>query len=91
MHGGLAISMAGLGVIGFVLAGWAGRKRHVLQSMLGLALIALLGGGFSGCSSSTTTTSSTNVPKGSYSITVEGDDSSNSSLYSTATLTLTVD
>jgi hypothetical protein len=86
-----SVRMAALGGFGVLFAGLIGwRFRRVRGCMSLLALVAL-GMALSGCGSSTSSTSPGTTTSTSYTLTVEGVDSASSSIYSTATLTLTVD
>lgn len=85
------IAAGGFGLL--VLVGAVRRRRKVLGALLALVIMGWLGVCLTACSSSTSSSSSTgtNVPKGSYTISVEGYDSTTSSISSTATLAVTVD
>jgi subtilase family serine protease len=98
--------LAAFGYIGLLLAGiigWRSRRSGVCLGILGLVIVSTFVSGCSGSSSSKTFTvsdspssttaseGSSGIPKGSYAITIEGQDSSKSSLSSSTTLTLTVD
>lgn len=89
----LPISMASLGAIGMLLAGLAGRRRRALRTVFGMMALAFVGLALTACGSTAASTSSsgTNVPTGTYSITIEGSDSTTSSINSTTTLTVVVD
>lgn len=101
------VETAAFGAAGLLLAGLVGWRFRRMRSWMALIAVVTFGFALSGCSSSSTTAKgftialspttmtvsagTSGVPTGTYSIKIEGDDSSNSSLYSTATLTLTVD
>jgi len=79
-------AVALLAVLGFALSGCSGSTASSSSTSSSKSFVVSL--------SPTTVTISagtSGVPTGSYSITVEGEDSSSSSIYSTATLALTVD
>ena len=86
---GMSLASGGLGLL--LLAGFARRRRKFYASMLALLALGWLGMLMTACSSSALGTGSTNVPTGTYSISVEGYDSTTSSISSTATLTVNVD
>ncbi|HEY9127361.1 MAG TPA: peptidase S53, partial [Acidobacteriaceae bacterium] len=75
---------------GALLAALIGRRSSRLRMLAGLILIAAVGFAFTGCGSNSTSTSYPNVPKGTYTVTVTGQDSATSSINNTATFTLTV-
>ncbi|GGG92464.1 protease pro-enzyme activation domain-containing protein [Silvibacterium dinghuense] len=83
-------------VAGLLCVGLA-RRRSRITSLLGCVLILGAIGFASGCgssgssSSSSSTSTSTDVAKGTYSLTLVGQDSSDSSITNSTTFTLTVD
>jgi subtilase family serine protease len=81
-----------LGILaGLLLAGFIGRRSAKLRVFAGIILLAAFGLAFTGCGSSSASTTSPNVPKGTYTITVTGVDSTSSSITNTTSFTLTVD
>ncbi|HTJ30658.1 MAG TPA: protease pro-enzyme activation domain-containing protein [Acidobacteriaceae bacterium] len=74
---------------GLLLAGFIGRRSSKLRVLAGFILLATMGFAFTGCASNSTSSSYPNVPKGTYTITVSGQDTS-SSINNTANFTLTV-
>ena len=90
---GGAVPMGAAALGGLLLFGF--RRRSKLGAMLGCLMLAVALGGFaSGCGSSggnlITTTTSSNVPAGSYALTLAGTDSVNTNLTTSINLTLTV-
>lgn len=77
-------ALAGILLIGF------GRRRRRLWSALGILAAVWVLAFASGCGNGSTS-SSTEVPRGSYTLTLDGADSTSSSIASSTTLTLTVD
>lgn len=84
-----SIATAAFGLAGVFLAGLLGwrRKTRFLACLIVLGL-----GGFvlSGCGSSTSSSSTSLTPKGTYTITLNGQDSSTSTITASTTFTLTV-
>lgn len=75
-----------------LLAGLFGRRSRKLRPLLAIGLLAVLGAALSGCSdSSSAPASESYTPKGTYSITLTGSDSTTPNLASTTVFTLTVD
>ncbi len=88
-----SLRLAGM-LAGVLFAGWMGRRSRKLRPLLGLALLAIIGVGLSGCgeSSSTinTTPTSSNATPGTYTLTLTGTDTSKSTITASTTFTLTV-
>jgi subtilase family serine protease len=90
--GVIPISMA-VSVVGLVLISLR-RRRAFIGNILGCLVLlglALATAGCGGSSSSTSTSTSTDVAKGTYTLTLDGTDSSDSSITAETTFTLTVD
>jgi hypothetical protein len=81
----LTVAFAGL-----LLAGFLGRGSRKLRALAGLILLAAVGLAVTACGGSVTTTVS-DPPKGSYTITVTGQDSTTATITSTQTFTLVID
>jgi hypothetical protein len=81
----LAIAFAGL-----LLAGFLGRSARKLRGLAAIIGLLALGLGLSACGSSSTVTVS-NPPKGTYTITVTGADSTTPSISAQTTFTFTID
>lgn len=79
----------GLAFGGLLLAGLVGRKARKLRGLAAVVGLLSIGLGLSACSSSTSTTVS-NPSKGTYTITVSGQDSATSSIAASTTFSLTI-
>lgn len=76
-------------VMGLMLAGLLGRYSRKLRMLAGIILLATMGMAFTGCGGSSTTVS--NAPKGTYTLTLTGADSSSATIpQATTTFTLTI-
>jgi hypothetical protein len=96
---------ASIGLILAGVVGWRFRRIRVLSRMLALAALGLALSGCSTSSSSsskkfslsvspssvTVSAGTSGIPTGSYTLTIDGEDSSNSSLTATTTMTLVMD
>jgi hypothetical protein len=83
----LAIAFAGLLLAGFM--GRSSRKLRNLAAVIGLLAIGL---GLSACGgSSSVSTTVSDPPKGTYTITITGQDSTTTSIQATTTFTLVID
>jgi hypothetical protein len=82
----LAVAFAGLLLAGFM--GRSSRKLRNLAAVIGLLAIGL---GLSACGSSSSSITVSNPPKGTYTITVTGQDSTTASITATTTFTLVID
>ena len=74
---------------GLILAGFLGRYSRKMRVLAGVVLLVTFGLAFSGCGGSSSA-SSNDPAKGTYSVTVTGQDTVNSALQSSADFTLTV-
>ena len=74
---------------GLLMAGLLGRYSRRLRMLAGVILLATIGMAFTGCGGGNSNTVS-NAPKGSYTITVSGQDSNTASINATSTFTLTI-
>jgi len=86
----IGVAVAG----GFLLFG-IHKRKSALRAVLSCFVLVTMAGLAVGCGSSTSntasTSTSTDVSKGTYSLTLDGVDTSNSSTTAEATFTLTVD
>jgi hypothetical protein len=82
----LAVAFAGLLLAGFM--GRSSRKLRNLAAVIGLLAIGL---GLSACGGNSVTTTAPDPPKGTYTITVSGQDSTTATISATTTLTLVID
>jgi hypothetical protein len=98
---------AGIGLTGFLAMIIISHRSRKFGTLLGIGVIALLGLTLSGCGGSSSVTKSftvnvspstltisagsSGIPTGTYSLTLEGEDSSNSSLTASTTVTLVID
>jgi subtilase family serine protease len=80
----------GIAFAGLLLAGFLGRSSRKLRSFAAVIGLLAIGLGLSACSSSSSTTVS-NPPKGTYTITVTGQDSTTATITGTTTFTLVID
>ncbi len=88
---GLSIQQAAFSLAGLFIAGLLGWRRRQLRGLSCLIALAVLGLTLSACGgSSTKTTGSSYTPKGTYSVTITGADTTSATITSTATLNLTV-
>jgi hypothetical protein len=84
------VPVGALLAIGFILPGI--RRRKPLRSVtLGCIMLTLVGASMGCGGSSSSAATSTDVTKGTYSLTLDGTDTSTSSIASSTTFTLTVD
>jgi subtilase family serine protease len=74
---------------GLLMAGLLGRYSRRLRMLAGVILLATIGMAFTGCGGGSSNSVS-NAPKGSYTITVSGQDSSTATITATTTFTLTI-
>jgi hypothetical protein len=81
----LSIAFAGL-----LMAGFMGRRSRKLRGLAAILLLATVGLAVSACGSNVSTTVS-NPPKGTYTVTVTGTDSTTSSITGTTTFTFVID
>jgi Pro-kumamolisin, activation domain/Bacterial Ig-like domain (group 3) len=84
----------GIGVLVVGMCAYRPRRWHMVIGVVILAAIALLSQGCGGSSPVPIATSTTNAqlaPKGTYTLTIVGTDTSNSSITASTTVTLTVD
>jgi subtilase family serine protease len=84
------MSPVGMAVAGILFLGFRTRRKH-LSNLLGAFIVLFVLGCSLGCSSSSSSSTSTDVAKGTYSLTLDGTDTSNSSIADSTTFTLTVD
>jgi subtilase family serine protease len=83
----LAVAFAGL-----LLAGFMGRSSRKLRSLAAVIGLLAIGLGLSACGSSSSSTTVSNPPKGTYTITVTGQDSTTATIAATPiTFTLVID
>jgi subtilase family serine protease len=75
---------------GMLVAGFLGRSSRKLRGLAGLLLLAAVGLALTACGGSVTTTIS-NPPKGSYTMTVTGTDSTTSTITNKQTFTFVID
>jgi hypothetical protein len=80
---------AGCIFAGLLLAGIFGWYSRKLRVLTGIILLATAGIAFTGCGGSSNTVS--NAPKGSYTLTLTGQDSSTGTIQASTTFTLTID
>lgn len=89
-HGGTPGKLpAGIAFAGLVLAGFLGRASRKLRSLACVVALAAVGAALTACGSSSTGSVS-NPPKGTYTITVSGQDSTTSSITATTTFAFTI-
>ena len=92
-HASPSIAAAAFSFAGLFLAGFLGWRRRQLRLVFGLLVLGIAGFALSACGggSGTSTSSSGNyTPKGSYLVTLTGQDSASSAISATTTFTLTV-
>ncbi len=81
-----------LAFAGLLLAGFMGRSSRKLRSFAAVIGLLAIGLGLSACGSSSSSISVANPPKGTYTITVSGQDSATAAITATpATFTLVID
>lgn len=81
----LTVAFAGL-----LLAGFLGRSSRKLRTLAGVIALVAIGAGISACGGSSSNTIS-NPPKGTYTVTVTGQDSVTASITGSTTFTFTID
>ncbi len=82
---------AGIAFAGLLLAGCLGRYARKFRPLAAVVALAAIGLAMTACgSSSTTTTTVSNPPKGSYTITLTGQDSVTAAITASTTFTLTI-
>lgn len=81
----------GMALAGLLFIGYFGRTSRKLRGMLCVLALAAVAYGVSACGSSSINNSASNPPKGTYTITFTGADSTNSAITSSASFTLTID
>lgn len=74
---------------GLLLAGFLGRSSRKLRTMAGVIALVAVGAGISACGGSSSTTIS-DPPKGTYTVTVTGQDSATASITNSTTFTFTI-
>jgi ABC-type glycerol-3-phosphate transport system substrate-binding protein len=75
-----------------LLAGFMGRSSRKLRSLAAVIGLLAIGLGLSACGSSSSSTTVSNPPKGTYTITVTGQDSTTATIAATPiTFTLVID
>jgi len=82
----LAVAFAGL-----LLAGFMGRSSRKLRSLAAVIGLLAIGLGLSACGSSSSSTTVADPPKGTYTITVTGQDSATATTATPITFTLVID
>ncbi|MGB6973166.1 MAG: protease pro-enzyme activation domain-containing protein [Terracidiphilus sp.] len=78
---------AGIAFAGLLLAGFLGRASRRFRTLAMLLLLVSIGFGLSSCGGSGVS----NPPKGTYTVTVTGQDSATASIMASTTFTLTID
>jgi subtilase family serine protease len=101
-----AAAFGSLGLLLSGVVGWRFRRLRVLSCMLALVVLGFVLSGCGGSSSSssskgfslsvspstvTVSAGTSGIPTGSYTLTIDGEDSSNSSLTATTSMTLAID
>jgi len=81
---------AGIAFAGLLLAGFLARGSRKLRGLACLIALGAVGLALTACGSSTPSTTS-NPPKGTYTITITGTDSATSTITATTSFTLTID
>jgi hypothetical protein len=81
---------AGLAFAGLLLVGFMGRSSRKLRNMACLCALAAAGFALTACGSSTSSTTAANPPKGTYTVTVTGEDSVTSAITANTSFTLTI-
>jgi subtilase family serine protease len=82
---------AGLAFAGLLLAGLLGRSSRRLRGVACVIALASVMFGLSACGSSSGSSGPPNAPKGTYTVTFHGTDTTNASITSTTSFTLVVD
>jgi subtilase family serine protease len=82
---------AAVAFAGLLLAGFMGRYSRKLRNLAGVIALLAVGLAISACGSSSSSTTVSNPPKGTYTITVTGQDSATSSITATTTFTFVID
>jgi disulfide bond formation protein DsbB len=76
---------------GLLLAGFLGRRSRKLRGIAGLIVLAAVGLALTACSSNATlSTTVSNPPKGTYTITVTGQDQTTASIEATSAFTFVI-
>jgi hypothetical protein len=82
---------AGLAMAGLLLAGFVGRRSRRLRGLACLILLAAAGMAISACGGSSNSTTASDPPKGTYTVTLMGQDTSSSTIpTATSTFTFTI-
>jgi len=82
---------AGLVMAGLLLAGFVGRRSRRLRGLVCLILLAAAGMAISACGGSSNSTTASDPPKGTYTVTLMGQDTSSSTIpTTTSTFTFTI-
>jgi subtilase family serine protease len=91
-HSSPSITAAAFGFAGFFLAGFLGWRRRQLRLVCGLLVLGIAGFALSACGGGGSSSSSSvnYTTKGTYSVTLTGQDSASSAISATTTFTLTV-
>jgi hypothetical protein len=90
-HGGLKTTSAGLALAGLLLAGFLGRSSRKFRNLACLLLMAAAGLAISACGGGSNSTTVSNPPKGSYTVTLTGQDTSTATITATTTFTFVID
>jgi subtilase family serine protease len=90
-HGAGSIAAAAFSLGGLFFAGLLGWRRRQLRLLSCLIALGVFGFMCSGCGGGGSSTSTDYTPKGTYSVTLTGQDSSTSTIQATATFSLVVD
>jgi len=76
---------------GLLLAGFLGRRSRKLRGLAALIVLGAMGLALSACGNNNNGTTISDPPKGTYTITVTGQDSATSSITATSTFTFVID
>ena len=90
-HGGLKTTSAGLALAGLLLAGFLGRSSRKFRNLACLLLMTAAGLAISACGGGSNSTTVSNPPKGSYTVTLTGQDTSTATITATTTFTFVID
>jgi hypothetical protein len=82
---------AGLALAGVLLVGFAGRSSRKLRGLACMLLLAGIGLAATACGSSNNSLTISNPPKGTYTVTLSGEDTSSTNITATTSFTFTID